>query len=68
MKRHEKPISWDRVPFAIAPILTSQDLTGQRDKVRLRNHSLCQGLHLVQFLEIWSEDGVTGEPEEDVFE
>ncbi|EKM54090.1 uncharacterized protein PHACADRAFT_162472 [Phanerochaete carnosa HHB-10118-sp] len=51
-RRHEKPLSWDRLPFATAPILSSQDLTAQRDK----------------FLEIWSEDGVTGEPEEDSFD
>ncbi|KIP08264.1 hypothetical protein PHLGIDRAFT_127100 [Phlebiopsis gigantea 11061_1 CR5-6] len=51
-KRHEKALIWDRLPFAVSPLLSSQDLTSQRDK----------------FLEIWSEDGVTGEPEEDVFE
>ncbi|GJE95924.1 sister chromatid cohesion protein-like protein [Phanerochaete sordida] len=51
-RRHEKPLTWDRLPYATSPILSSQDLTAQRDK----------------FLEIWSEDGVTGEPEEDSFE
>ena len=32
-RRHEKPLLWDRLPFATAPILTDQDLSGQRDIV-----------------------------------
>ncbi|TFK52693.1 hypothetical protein OE88DRAFT_1628274 [Heliocybe sulcata] len=48
-KRHEHPISWDRLPFATRPILTSEDMDDQRSR----------------FLDIWMEDGVTAEPEDD---
>lgn len=48
-KRHEHPISWDRLPFALRPILTSEDMENQR----------------ARFLDIWMEDGVTAEPEDD---
>ncbi|OCH92592.1 hypothetical protein OBBRIDRAFT_791042 [Obba rivulosa] len=49
-RRHERPISWERLPFATAPLLTSQDCDAQRTR----------------FLEIWSEDGLTAEPEDDM--
>ncbi|KII90510.1 hypothetical protein PLICRDRAFT_697054 [Plicaturopsis crispa FD-325 SS-3] len=49
VKRHERPISWERLPFAIAPILTSQDLDTQKSR----------------FLDVWNEDGLTAEPEDD---
>ncbi|KAF8879492.1 hypothetical protein BD779DRAFT_1551796 [Infundibulicybe gibba] len=48
-KRHDIPMSWDRLPFATIPLLTSQD--GETQKSR--------------FLDIWNEDGVTAEPEDD---
>jgi cohesin loading factor subunit SCC2 len=47
-KRHEKPISWDRLPFATTPLLTSEDLNVQKTR----------------FLEIWNEDGLTAEPDD----
>jgi hypothetical protein len=34
VKRHEKPISWDRLPFAAAPILTTEDVEIQKARVR----------------------------------
>ncbi|KAF8621415.1 hypothetical protein AX15_007826 [Amanita polypyramis BW_CC] len=49
-KRHENPISWERLPYATAPILTTLDADTQR----------------IRFLDIWNEDGVTGEPEDDM--
>ncbi|CCM06130.1 uncharacterized protein FIBRA_08379 [Fibroporia radiculosa] len=49
-RRNEQPISWDRLPFAAAPLLTSADLDAQRTR----------------FLEIWYEDGLTAEPEDDL--
>ncbi|KAI8994107.1 hypothetical protein BD414DRAFT_481445 [Trametes punicea] len=50
VRKHERPLSWDRLPFATAPMLTSEDAAAQSAK----------------FLEIWSEDGVTAEPEDDM--
>ena len=60
---------WDRLPYATAPILTSEDLAVQRDMVRSSKNESDPVVHSSsQFLEIWNEDGVTAEPEEDVFE
>ncbi|KAK7056612.1 Sister chromatid cohesion protein 2 [Paramarasmius palmivorus] len=47
-RRHETPISWDRLPFATKPIVTTED---------------CEA-HKSRFLEIWNEDGVSAEPED----
>ncbi|GLB45503.1 putative sister chromatid cohesion protein [Lyophyllum shimeji] len=51
VKRHEKPISWDRLPFAMTPIVTTDDVEIQK----------------ARFLDIWNEDGLTAEPEDDEF-
>ncbi|TDL22099.1 hypothetical protein BD410DRAFT_770589 [Rickenella mellea] len=51
-KRREVPISWDRMPFAVQPMLTNQDMDEQQTK----------------FLEIWNEDGATVEPDPDEWE
>jgi len=50
-KRHEHPISWGRLPFATTPLLTTADADAQKTK----------------FIEIWNEDGLTAEPEEEEF-
>ncbi|KAF7357525.1 Sister chromatid cohesion protein [Mycena sanguinolenta] len=47
-KRHEKPISWTRLHYATAPILTTSDADAQK----------------AQFIEVWNEDGVSAEPED----
>ncbi|KAI0761978.1 hypothetical protein BD413DRAFT_221108 [Trametes elegans] len=49
-RKHERPLAWDRLPFATAPMLTSEDAAVQSTK----------------FLEIWGEDGVAAEPEDDM--
>ncbi|KAJ3525731.1 hypothetical protein NMY22_g10453 [Coprinellus aureogranulatus] len=49
VKRHENPISWDRLPYAVNPIHTSHDAAAQK----------------ATFLEIWNEDGVSAEPEDE---
>lgn len=49
MKKHETPISWDRLPYAVNPIHTTHDAEVQK----------------ATFLEIWNEDGVQPEPEDD---
>ncbi|KAH7885125.1 sister chromatid cohesion C-terminus-domain-containing protein [Phlebopus sp. FC_14] len=49
MKRHTRPITWERLPYAVRPLLLPQDLT----------------THRATFLQIWNEDGVVAEPEED---
>jgi cohesin loading factor subunit SCC2 len=33
-KRNEKPISWARLPYATAPILTTGDVDAQKARVR----------------------------------
>lgn len=48
-RRHERPLLWERLSFATAPLLTNEDCDVQRTK----------------FLEIWNEDGLTAEPEDD---
>ncbi|PPR07277.1 hypothetical protein CVT26_012437 [Gymnopilus dilepis] len=50
-KRHDNPISWDRLPFATTPLHTTEDAEQQK----------------ARFLEIWNEDGVSGEPEDEEF-
>ncbi|KAJ4482460.1 hypothetical protein J3R30DRAFT_3699992 [Lentinula aciculospora] len=50
LRRHDKPLSWDRLPFALKPILTSRDMREQKER----------------FKEIWSEDGVAAEPEDEM--
>ncbi|KAF9488996.1 hypothetical protein BDN71DRAFT_1531854 [Pleurotus eryngii] len=49
VRRHESPISWERLPFALTPLLTSEDIAAQR----------------ARFLDIWNEDGVTAEPDDE---
>nr|VWP00958.1 Transcriptional repressor TUP1 [Ganoderma boninense] len=49
-RKHERPLCWDSLPFATAPMVTSEDVDAQS----------------VRFLEIWSEDGVVAEPEDDM--
>ncbi|KAJ7164731.1 hypothetical protein C8R43DRAFT_1061973 [Mycena crocata] len=49
IKRSEKPISWSRLPYAVAPILTTSDADSQK----------------ARFLEVWNEDGVSAEPEDE---
>ncbi|KAG8687645.1 Sister chromatid cohesion protein 2, partial [Ceratobasidium sp. 395] len=46
--RHDKPIAWDRVPFATRTGKTAEDVRAQEE----------------QLLELWAEDGVTAEPDE----
>ncbi|KAJ3753999.1 hypothetical protein EV360DRAFT_52476 [Lentinula raphanica] len=49
-RKHDKPITWARLPFALKPVLTSEDVKEQKE---------C-------FKQIWSEDGVAAEPEDDL--
>ncbi|KAG6372819.1 sister chromatid cohesion C-terminus-domain-containing protein [Boletus reticuloceps] len=48
VKRHQFPISWDRLPFAMAPLILPEHLAAQK----------------ATFLQIWNEDGVVAEPED----
>ncbi|KAJ7644375.1 hypothetical protein FB45DRAFT_897682 [Roridomyces roridus] len=48
-RKNDKGISWSRLPYATAPILTSQDADAQK----------------ARFIEVWNEDGVSAEPEDD---
>ncbi|CAL1713404.1 unnamed protein product [Somion occarium] len=48
-RRHERPISWERIPFATAHLQTSQDVEVQKQT----------------FLSVWSEDGLSAEPTDD---
>ncbi|KAH9924608.1 uncharacterized protein BXZ73DRAFT_50340 [Epithele typhae] len=49
VRKHERPILWDALPFATSPMVTSEDCAAQTTK----------------FLEVWSADGVSAEPEDD---
>ncbi|PFH53278.1 hypothetical protein AMATHDRAFT_73479 [Amanita thiersii Skay4041] len=49
-RRHESPINWDRLPYAISPILTTLDVNAQK----------------ARFLDIWNEDGVSAEPDDNL--
>lgn len=33
-RRHERPLLWERLPFAAVPILTGADVEAQRTRVR----------------------------------
>ncbi|KAI0317644.1 hypothetical protein OF83DRAFT_1120276 [Amylostereum chailletii] len=48
-RRHDTTLTWDRLPYAVKPLLTVEDMEAQRDS----------------FLAIWHEDGVTQEPDDD---
>ncbi|KAF8585724.1 ARM repeat-containing protein [Ramaria rubella] len=48
-KRREVPLVWDRMPFATRPIRTEDEAVVQQEK----------------FLELWAEDPVTAEPDDD---
>ncbi|KAH7906512.1 hypothetical protein BJ138DRAFT_1071604 [Hygrophoropsis aurantiaca] len=50
VRRHQKPITWERLPFVLSPLSSAQDLEAQK----------------ATFLQIWNADGITAEPEEDV--
>ncbi|KAL1743690.1 sister chromatid cohesion C-terminus-domain-containing protein [Schizophyllum fasciatum] len=50
VKKHGRPISWDKLPYATRPLMSADD--GERQKM--------------MFIEIWNEDGVTAEPEDDL--
>ncbi|KIK80090.1 hypothetical protein PAXRUDRAFT_833727 [Paxillus rubicundulus Ve08.2h10] len=48
IKRHQFAISWERLPFAMSPLVLPRDLATQRST----------------FLQIWNEDGLAAEPED----
>uniref|UniRef100_D8PZC4 Sister chromatid cohesion protein n=1 Tax=Schizophyllum commune (strain H4-8 / FGSC 9210) TaxID=578458 RepID=D8PZC4_SCHCM len=48
-RKHGRPISWDRLPYATQPLLNMEDAERQK----------------ATFIEIWNEDGVTAEPDDD---
>ncbi|KAJ3560203.1 hypothetical protein NP233_g10992 [Leucocoprinus birnbaumii] len=50
VRRNDVPISWARLPFATSPLLTTEHIKAQK----------------ATFLDIWNEDGVTGEPEDEL--
>ncbi|KAG2115459.1 hypothetical protein DEU56DRAFT_932992 [Suillus clintonianus] len=49
IKRHQLPIAWTRLPYATISLVQEHDSTA----------------HRLAFIEIWNEDGVTAEPEDD---
>ena len=68
-RKHERPLGWDALPFATAPLVTSEDAAAQTARVSWHAAFLRACLltrTLPQFLEIWSEDGVAAEPEDDM--
>jgi cohesin loading factor subunit SCC2 len=65
-RRHERPLIWERLPFATRMILTPQDADSQKTIVCTLSLDIMFNPtdQSFQFLEIWNEDGVTAEPEE----
>ena len=60
------PLTWTRLKFATHPLLTTADMAAQRDTVCHISFVTMDLTHQPrQFLEIWHEDGVTAEPEDD---
>jgi cohesin loading factor subunit SCC2 len=61
------PLSWARLPFATQPLLTTADMAAQRDAVCHISFIVRVFTHyqLRQFLEIWHEDGIAAEPDDD---
>ncbi|KAG2365159.1 hypothetical protein BDR07DRAFT_1607621 [Suillus spraguei] len=49
IRRHQLPITWTRLPYATTSLIREQDLMA----------------HRLTFIEVWNEDGVTAEPEDD---
>ncbi|KAG1749340.1 hypothetical protein EDB19DRAFT_1682083 [Suillus lakei] len=49
IKRHQLSISWTRLPYATTSLIQEHDLAA----------------HRLMFIEVWNEDGVTAEPEDD---
>lgn len=49
IRRHQLPITWTRLPYATTSLILEQDLMA----------------HRLTFIEVWNEDGVTAEPEDD---
>lgn len=49
IRRHQFPIVWTRLPYATTSLAEEHDLTA----------------HRLAFIEVWNEDGVTAEPEDD---
>jgi cohesin loading factor subunit SCC2 len=66
IKRHQFPISWERLPFAISPLVLPRDLAAQRSTVNEILLFATGGADILfhQFLQIWNEDGVAAEPED----
>ena len=65
-RKHGRPISWDRLPYATQPLLNMEDAERQKTTVRLLcSHPSSPLISALKFLEIWNEDGVTAEPEDD---
>ena len=70
-KRREVPLVWDRMPHATLPIRTEEEAIVQQTKVKsyipVKTRKMSDSLFL-QFLELWAEDPVTAEPEDDPME
>jgi cohesin loading factor subunit SCC2 len=68
-KRNQEPISWNRLTFAAKPLITTDDMESHKTEVRLlkwfRPVTRLLLYSFAQFLNIWNEDGVSAEPEED---
>ena len=65
-RKHGRPISWDRLPYATQPLLNMEDAERQKITVRiLCSYASGPLTSALKFIEIWNEDGVTAEPEDD---
>ena len=75
VRRHATAMGWERVPYAMQPIHTCEDMEGQHRQVRtpiVSFHSLASSMsdsipfYSAQLLSLWELEGVSPEPMEDV--
>lgn len=45
-RRYDTPIAWDRLPYATAPMLTTEDMKNQKARVRLSSLLFIYNLNL----------------------
>lgn len=68
VRKVDRPLHWeDRLPFAIAPLQSPEDVTQQQERVSL--FLWCESemfTHLFQFVQLWEADPVIAEPEDEM--
>ena len=61
-RKHERPISWDSLPFATAPMVTSQDAAAQTTRVSADPCCATSMCLLTPLRSSWRSGAKTGSP------